>query len=349
MQHSQPPRQVEVETHVFELGTIECRHVDRETDLPAHQEVAQEPGGLDGDRDLCLFGGGAQVRRDHDQRMADQRVVRRRRLGLEDVDRRAGDLARLQSIGQCRFVDQPAPGAVDDPDRRLHQRDLAGADQVARLGRQRRVQAQEVAAAPEVVEPRDALDSELEGLVGRQERVEAEDRHAEALGPRGHREPDPAQADHAQRLAFELRAGEFGSLPFARLQTVVGLGDVSRQGQEQRHRVLGRRDRVSPRRIHDHDAAPGRGRDVDVVDAHARAHDRLQPRLAFQDLGRQLRARSNHDPVGLARAPCAGLAGSWASLVSTTTSIPGSSRSRARPSSASLSVTRTRCVGNPRS
>ena len=28
------------------------------------------------------------------------------------------------------------------------------------------------------------------------------------------------------------------------------------------------------------------------------AHDRLEPRLPFQDLGRQLRARADRDPVG---------------------------------------------------
>ena len=41
------------------------------------------------------------------------------------------------------------------------------------------------------------------------------------------------------------------------------------------------------------------GRDVDVVDAHARAHDRLQPRLAFENFGRELRARADRDSVGL--------------------------------------------------
>ncbi len=93
MEHSQPPGQVQVEPHVLELGAIERGHVDGESDLPARQEVGQEPGGLDGDRDLGLLGRGAQMRRDHDQRMTDQGMIGRRRLGIEDVDGRAGDLA----------------------------------------------------------------------------------------------------------------------------------------------------------------------------------------------------------------------------------------------------------------
>ncbi len=222
-----------------------------------------------------------------------------RRLGLEDIDRRAGDLAAVERFGERSFVNQTAARAVDDPDRRLHHGDLAGADQVACLGRHRCVQGQEVTAAPEVIEPRDTFDAELECLVGGQKRVKADDRHAETLRPLGHREPDSSQADHAERLALELRAREFGPLPFSRFETVVGLGHVSRQGQQQGHGVLGRGDRVPPRGIHDHDSTPGRGRDVDVIHPHARADDRLEPGLTFQDLGRQLRARSNHDAIGL--------------------------------------------------
>ena len=109
-----------------------------------------------------------------------------------------------------------------------------GADQVAGLGRQRRVQRDEVAAAPEVVEPRDALDAAFERLLGGQERVEADDRHAEPLRPLGDRQPDPAQADDAQRLAVELGAGELVPVPLARLEAVVGLGHVPRQRQAAR-------------------------------------------------------------------------------------------------------------------
>ncbi len=50
----------------------------------------------------------------------------------------------------------------------------------------------------------------------------------------------------------------------------VGLRDVARERQQQRHRVLGRGDDVRLRRVGDDDAALGRLGDVDVVDADAR-------------------------------------------------------------------------------
>ena len=54
VQHSQPPGQVEIVAHVVELGAVEGRHVHGEPDLPVRQEIAEEPCGLDGDRDLVL-------------------------------------------------------------------------------------------------------------------------------------------------------------------------------------------------------------------------------------------------------------------------------------------------------
>ena len=134
MEHAEPAAEVEVEPQVFELGAVEGGHVDGEPDLPALEEVDQEPRRLDGDGDLRLLGRGAQVGGDEHLGMVDERVVGRRRLGLEDVDRRARDLARRQGLEQGGLVDQAASGAVDDPDARLHLRQLVRADQVPRLG-----------------------------------------------------------------------------------------------------------------------------------------------------------------------------------------------------------------------
>ena len=65
-------------------------------------------------------------------------------------------------------------------------------------------------------------------------------------------------------------------------QALVGRGDVARQGEHQRDRVLGRAERVAGRRVHHDDAQPRGGVLVDVVGADAGPHDRLQPAVAFQ-------------------------------------------------------------------
>ena len=59
-------------------------------------------------------------------------MIRRKGLGIEDVERCASDLARLQRSDQGCLVDDRAARRVDQPRRRLHERQLDGADQPGR-------------------------------------------------------------------------------------------------------------------------------------------------------------------------------------------------------------------------
>jgi len=91
----------------------------------------------------------------------DQGQVRRGRLRLEDVDGGSRELPRIERVDERGLVDEASPRAVDDPGGRLHRPDRLGVDQVARLRGQRGVEADEVAAGPEVVRPSHALDAVL--------------------------------------------------------------------------------------------------------------------------------------------------------------------------------------------
>ena len=73
-------------------------------------------------------------------------------LVLEDVEARVGDDAVAQRLGQGRFVDDGAAGGVDEGRGRLHQGELAGADQMVGLRRQRRVQAEDVGGGEQLVQ-----------------------------------------------------------------------------------------------------------------------------------------------------------------------------------------------------
>ena len=232
-------------------------------------------------------------------RMADQRVIRGRRLGIEDVDGGARDLAALRGLPAS------AASSIRPPRAQLMIRTVGFIMAISRAPTRLRVSAvsgvcsvMKVAAGPQVVKPRNALDAALQSLFGGEERIEADDRHSKTAGALGDGQSNPAQSDDSQSLAFELCAGELASFPLAGFEAIVGLGNISRQRKDQGHRVLGRGDRVPSGRIHHDDPEPRGGRDVDVVDAYARPHDRLQPRLAFENSGRELRARADHDSVG---------------------------------------------------
>src|SRR5256714_13797313 len=63
---------------------------------------------------------------------------------FEDVDRRAGDLAVTQGVAERRFIDDPAPGDIDQPNAGPGQGQRPSIDQMMRFARERHVQGYEV-------------------------------------------------------------------------------------------------------------------------------------------------------------------------------------------------------------
>ena len=78
------------------------------------------------------------------------RVVRR--LRDEHVEAGAGDRARDERVVQRVLVDEAAARDVDDVRRRLHLRELLGADHAGGLGGLRHVDRDEVALLEQLVE-----------------------------------------------------------------------------------------------------------------------------------------------------------------------------------------------------
>ena len=71
--------------------------------------------------------------------------------------------------------------------------------------------------------------------------------------------------------------------------------------EEQTHRELGGADDVRRRGVDDHDARLGRRRDVDVVEADARAGDHLEARRGGQGLGVDLRGGAHEHGVDVGK------------------------------------------------
>ena len=75
----------------------------------------------------------------------------------------------------------------------------------------------------------------------------------------------------------------------------VGLRDVAGLREQQRDRVLRRRQHVRLRRVDDHHAATRRRFDVDVVEADAGATDDDELVGGLEDLGGDLRRAPDHE------------------------------------------------------
>ena len=189
---------------------------------------------------------GAQVRRHHDVVAGEDRVVGEGLLG-EDVERRAGDLARLEALDQRVEVDQLAAGAVGDADAVAHLRDRVRVDEPDGLGRLRQVEADEVGAGEELVGALDALDAELAEALGGDELVVADHVHVEALGHLRDELADAAEPGDAEGLAVELGALELRAVPAALGQRLPAPGRRSGRARGRSPSCARRRRPSSPR------------------------------------------------------------------------------------------------------
>ncbi len=191
----------------------------------------------------------------------------------------------------------PPRGRVDDADARLGLGQEVASEQAHGLGRLGRVDRHEVSLGDELLDPHQAHTHGPGPLLGH-EGVVADELHAEGVGALGNQRTGPAEADHAEDLAVQLDALPFRALPAASDERRMGLGDVASLGEQQRHGLLGHREDVRGRRVHHHDAALGRGRDVHVVQADTGPAHHLERGACGQDLGRDLGGRADDERLG---------------------------------------------------
>ena len=148
--------------------------------------------------------------------VAEQRRRGGRRLFGKNVQRGAGDLARLERAGQRIDVDQLAPRTVDDPNTVFHLGEGVVVDKTLGFRRYSKVQGDVIAAREKFVERRQ-LNTAVVGRFARNKGVMGDHLHSERPRPHGHLHADVAQPDNAERFAVEFGAEELLLFPFPRL------------------------------------------------------------------------------------------------------------------------------------
>ena len=281
------------------------------------------------------------MRRDHHLVQPEQRRVGGG-LHREDVERRAGEAPVLERLRQRLLVDDPPARGVHEAGAVLHHRELVRPDQSllcpgSPAGGSTRSRTARGATRAWASRRRPApsparADTYGSNAITRMPKPCARDATSVPTRPSPispmvlPASSTPSHRSRSHRPAWSSR---------------VRLRDVASLREQERHRVLGRADRVGLRRVHDHDPAAGGGLDVDVVDADAGAGDHLEARRRLEDLGGHAASRSGSrarrtGAISAARSPCAR---------SSRTSTWNRSRSSSRPASESFSVTRTRTRG----
>jgi len=147
------------------------------------------------------------VRRRHDVVELEQRA--RVRLLGEDVESRARDLARPERLAERRFVDELTACRVDDAHAVARACERARVDRPARLRIQRQVEREELGHAEDLVLRLQPLHAELAEALRAHERVVGHDAHPEPGRAARDLLPDPAEAEHAERLPGELDPDRF--------------------------------------------------------------------------------------------------------------------------------------------
>ena len=84
---------------------------------------------------------------------------------------------------------------------------------------------------------------------------------------------------------FEFVTGKRGSLPLAAFQAGVGVRHVTAHGEEDRHRMLGRRVGVAEGSVDDNDAAFTGSHYIDIVDTDPCTGNHFQIRSVAQKFG----------------------------------------------------------------
>ncbi len=208
-------------------------------------------------------------------------------------------MPRSQRLSQSSLVQQPAPRAIDNADPGLGLADRIARQNVPRRLGQRRVQRNEIRARQQLIELK-FLDPQIQRSFLRQERIIGRHLHMQPDCPVCHDRTNIPAPDQTKRLARQFHSQEAVLLPLPRLGRRGRLGNLSRQRKYQRQRMLGRRDRVSVRRIHHHHT-PRCGRfHIDVVHTDPGASDNLELGCRVQQLARHLGSRSNGQRVELA-------------------------------------------------
>ncbi len=174
---------------------------------------------------------------------------------------------------QRRLVDQAAAGGVDQDGAGLHQPEPAGVHQMAGLGRQWRVQRDEIGLAQQLVEIDQTVAEPGHG-VGLGDRVGDQDLHVEAKTALGDGAADAAEPDHAHRGLVQPAVQQWP--PAAAAHAPVVLRDPVGRSRHQRQGMVGDRVVVGPEGHGDGNPVPSSRGHVDVLVAHAQSGDDLE-------------------------------------------------------------------------
>ena len=276
------------------------RRVYRVGDGPGIEVVGHLLGDLQGDLFLRLRRCRTEMRRGNNL-LHSEHAVAFRRLLRKDVDRKTGDLSRFDRSLHIRLDHKLASGTVHYKNAIPHFCEIPGIQDTRSRIRKRRMKGDDFCTGEQIVQFH-LFDAEGLGAFRRQERIRRNHFHSQSHCAVGNDGPDIAATDDAENLAGKLDSHEFGFFPPAGLRRLIGEGYLAGECEHHGDRMLGGRDRISERSVHDDDAAAGCRVDIDIVYTDTGAADHFEIIGRRQYFRRHLGGRPDRKAVIFADA-----------------------------------------------
>ena len=230
--------------------------------------------------------------RQHHVRQLRQRVMRRQRLGVEDVEAGTGDPLLRERRDQGSLIDDRAARGIDEIRAPLHEPDPPGVEQTARFRCQREVDRDDVRFAQQLIQFAPPGPGSERCLFG-EPRTPRQHAHPERRGDPGDVPADVAQSEDAERLP--MQHGRERRHPLAAPDRRIRARDLAHHRHRQADRQLSGAPRKPAGRLgDDHPALRGRSQ-VDVIRMIAGLRDDAQVRQPFEQRAGELRALAVRD------------------------------------------------------
>ena len=223
-------------------------------------------------------------------------VFLRQRLGRIYVDGSAGDFTGFYAVSDCLRIHAAAASAVDDAHAVLHFGDSVSVEHFFGFLGQRSMNRDVIGFCEQRIQI-DKLNANLMRTFFGDIGIVTDSGHFHSLHTFGNTAADAANADNAQRFTLHLNAVEGFAVPFALLNGLMSLRNVTRHGHQHSNSVLGGGHGVAFRRVEDNDAFGGSRRNINIIYADACAADNLQAGGGFNNLLRHLRHAAGYEAV----------------------------------------------------
>ena len=236
------------------------------------------------------------MRRQHNARYADQRMVFPYRLAGEYIDCCTGYNPLLHGFGQIFFDDYAATGAVHEAHALFHLLHLLHANHALGVRRQRHMYRDEVRLGDNIIQCSYRY-TQILGPVFIDIGVISDDIHIKGHGPFGHTRTDTAHADNAQRLVPQFHAHILLAIPLALLHGFIGNGNIAGHSQHHGHGMFRSGDGIAAGRVDDDNPLGRSSRNVDIIHADTSTADYLELLCPVDDFSRHLRGRTHHQCI----------------------------------------------------